>query len=247
MRIAFISDIHANREALDACVAHAKRQGVDRWVFLGDLVGYGADPVYVVDKVRELAGEECFVVKGNHDAAAASGVAENMNDYATAAITWTYDELDEDARNYLRTLPMAIEDEDRLYVHAEANRPDDWRYVTDGSSAERSLRATDKRLTFCGHIHVPQLYHMAPQKPAIGFKPQNGAPVPLVASRKWLMVQGAVGQPRDRNPAAAYGLFDSKRNEMSYLRVPYDIESAARKIHAAGLPQLLAARLFIGR
>jgi diadenosine tetraphosphatase ApaH/serine/threonine PP2A family protein phosphatase len=88
---------------------------------------------------------------------------------------------------------------------------------------------------------------MAPQKPAIGFKPQNGAPVPLVASRKWLMVQGAVGQPRDRNPAAAYGLLDSKRNEMSYLRVPYDIESAARKIHAAGLPQLLAARLFIGR
>ena len=80
MRIAFISDIHANREALDACVAHARRHGVDRWVFLGDLVGYGADPSYVVDKVRELAGDSGVVIKGNHDAAAASGVADSMNE-----------------------------------------------------------------------------------------------------------------------------------------------------------------------
>ena len=247
MRIAFISDIHANREAFDACISHARRQGVDRWVFLGDLVGYGADPAYVVDKVRELAGDSGVVIKGNHDVAAASGVADSMNEYATAAVIWTYDELDDDARNYLRTLPMSVEEDDRLYVHSEATRPDEWRYVADAPSAERSLRATEKRLTFCGHIHVPQLYHMAPQKPAVGFKPQNGAPVPLVASRKWLMVQGAVGQPRDHNPAAAYGLLDVKRNEMSYMRVPYDIEGAARKIHAAGLPQLLAARLFIGR
>ena len=247
MRIAFLSDIHGNREALDACVAHAKRQGVDRWVVLGDLVGYGADPAYVVDRVRRLVGETGVVVKGNHDAAAAAGVAESMNEYATSAITWTYDELDDDARDFLRGLPMQVEEEDRLYVHSDATKPNEWRYVSDAASAERSLRATDRRLTFCGHIHIPQLYHMAPQKPPVLFKPQNGAPVPLVASRKWMMVQGAVGQPRDRNPAAAYGLLDTKKNEMSYMRVPYDIETAARKIQDAGLPQLLAARLFIGR
>lgn len=247
MRIAFLSDIHANREAFDACVAHAERQGAERFVLLGDLVGYGADPVYIVDRAREMAAQGAIVIKGNHDAAAASGVSANMNENAAAAITWTYDELDEEARDYLRTLPMTIEEEDRLYVHSEATAPADWRYVQDAHSAELSLRATGQRLTFCGHIHVPQLYHMAPQKPAIGFKPQNGAPVPLVASRKWLMVQGAVGQPRDHVAAAAYGLLDARRNEMTYMRVPYDIDGAARKIHAAGLPQILAARLYIGR
>lgn len=247
MRIAFLSDIHGNKEALEACIAHAERHSVDRWVLLGDLVGYGADPAYVVDRARELAGGNAVVIKGNHDAAAASGVANGMNDYAGKAVTWTYDELDDDAREYLRGLPMTVEEDDRLYVHSEASAPAEWLYVTDAAAAERSLRATDQRLTFCGHIHVPQLYHMASQKPAVGFKPQNNSPVPLVASRKWLMVQGAVGQPRDQNPAAAYGLLDTRRNEMSYMRVPYDIEGAARKIHQAGLPQVLAARLYIGR
>jgi diadenosine tetraphosphatase ApaH/serine/threonine PP2A family protein phosphatase len=247
MRIAFLSDIHANREAFDACVTHAQRQGVDRWIFLGDLVGYGADPVYVVDRVRQMAAQGALVLKGNHDVAAASGVAENMNDYATKAVTWTYDELDEEARDFLRALPMTVEEDDRLYVHSDATSPAEWRYVTDAATAERSLRATRQRLTFCGHIHVPQLYHMAPQKPAVGFQPQHAAPIPLVASRKWLMVQGAVGQPRDHNPAAAYGMLDVKRNEMTYMRVPYDIDGAAKKIHEAGLPQILAARLYIGR
>lgn len=247
MRIAFLSDIHGNKEALEACIAHAERSGVDRWVMLGDLVGYGADPVYVVDRVRGLAAHGGVVIKGNHDAAAASGVANGMNDYAATAITWTYDELDDDARDFLRNLPMMVEEDDRLYVHSEAAAPSEWRYVTEAGGAERSLLATEKRLTFCGHIHVPQLYHMAPGKPAVGFKPQNNSPLPLVASRRWLMVQGAVGQPRDHNPAAAYGLLDVKRNEMTYMRVPYDIESAARKIHQAGLPQILAARLYIGR
>lgn len=247
MRIAFLSDIHGNREALDACIAHAERHGVDQFVVLGDLVGYGADPAYVVDRVRELEARGGIVIKGNHDAAASAGVSAGMNEHASKAITWTYDELDDDARDFLRALPMRVEDEDRLYVHSEAAAPSEWRYVTDASSAERSLRAASQRLTFCGHIHVPQLYHMAPQKPAVGFKPQNNSPIPLVASRKWLMVQGAVGQPRDQNPAAAYGLLDAKRNEMTYMRVPYDIERAARKIHAAGLPQILAARLYIGR
>jgi len=247
MRIAFLSDIHGNREAFDACVAHAERQGAERFVLLGDLVGYGADPIYIVDRAREMGAQGAVVIKGNHDAAAASGVSANMNENAAAAITWTYDELDEEARDYLRALPMTSEEEDRLYVHSEATAPAEWRYVQDAHAAEDSLRATSQRLTFCGHIHVPQLYHMAPQKPAIGFKPQNGAPVPLVASRKWLMVQGAVGQPRDHVAAAAYGLLDVRRNEMTYMRVPYDIDGAARKIHAAGLPQILAARLYIGR
>jgi diadenosine tetraphosphatase ApaH/serine/threonine PP2A family protein phosphatase len=247
MRIAFLSDIHGNREALDACLAHAARVGVDRYVFLGDLVGYGADPVYVVDKVAEMADEGALVLLGNHDAAAVSGEIGGMNQYAGEAIRWTHHELDDAQLEFLSRLKSSATEDDRLYVHSEATAPNAWHYVTNAAEAERSLRATDKRLTFCGHVHRPQLYHMTAMKPAVYFKPPPGQPIPLVGNRKWLAVQGAVGQPRDENPAAAWGLFDTDKGEFTYMRVPYDIETAAGKIHAARLPQILAARLYIGR
>jgi predicted phosphodiesterase len=248
MRIGFLADIHSNREALEACLAQAERQRVDRFVILGDLVGYGADPVYVVDKIMELQSKrDAIVLLGNHDAAVISGKIDNMNQYAREAILWTHDELEKYQIDFLKSLRSSYEEEDRLYVYSDATAPDQWRYVTDAACAERSLRATMKRLTFCGHVHRPQLYHMAPLKPAVAFKPQAGTPIPLVGNRKWLVVQGAVGQPRDENPAASWGVFDTDQNEFTYLRVSYDIESAAGKIHAAHLPQILAARLYIGR
>ncbi|MDB5642009.1 MAG: metallophosphatase family protein [Hyphomicrobiales bacterium] len=248
MRIGFLSDIHGNREALDACLGQASRLGVDRLVFLGDLVGYGADPAYVVDRVAELQDTQgALVLLGNHDAAAISANTAGMNDYARDAILWTHRELDAAQLDFLRGLKTTVEDDDRLYVHADATAPDQWRYITDAAEAERSLRATDKRLTFCGHVHRPALYHMAAQKPAVAFKPQAGTPIPLVGNRKWLLVQGAVGQPRDENPAASWGVLDVDKNEFTFLRTSYDIETAAGKIHAAHLPQILAARLYIGR
>ncbi len=248
MRIGFLSDIHANREALDACLKHVARHGIDRLVILGDLVGYGADPVYVVDRIAELREtQDAIVLLGNHDAAAIDCVTTGMNQYARDAILWTHDELDAAQIEFLRGLKPSFEEEDRLYVHSDATAPGDWRYITDAAEAERSMRATSKRLTFCGHVHRPQLYHMTATKPAIAFKPQTGQPIPLIGNRKWLAVQGAVGQPRDENPAASWGLFDTDKSEFTYLRTSYDIESAAGKIHAAHLPQILAARLYIGR
>ena len=247
MRIAFLSDIHGNREALEACLSHAERQGYDKLVFLGDLVGYGADPKFVVDKLAELISKGAGSILGNHDAAAAAGLIEGMNDYASASIEWTHQELDKAQRELLLSMPMSIEEDDRLYVHSEASSPRSWSYITDASSAERSLRSHAARLTFCGHVHKQQLFHMTPQKPPVLFIPQTSIPVPLMGNRKWLAVQGSVGQPRDHNPAAAYSLLDTQRNELTYFRVPYDIEASAAKIHAAGLPKILAARLFIGR
>jgi diadenosine tetraphosphatase ApaH/serine/threonine PP2A family protein phosphatase len=247
MRIALLSDIHANREAFDACLRHAERQGFDRLIFLGDLVGYGADPAYVVDRVAEAIAKGAQALRGNHDAAAAASATEGMNDYAGFAIEWTHDALDAERRAFLAALPMAIEEDDRLFVHAEASSPRAWRYVVDAASAERSLRATERRVTFCGHTHSPQIYHMAPTKPPVPFTPQAGVPTPFMGARKWLAVLGSVGQPRDHNPAAAYSIFDVARNEITYFRVPYDIEKTAAKIHAAGLPNILAARLFVGR
>ncbi|MDB5649868.1 MAG: metallophosphoesterase [Hyphomicrobiales bacterium] len=247
MRIAFMADIHGNREALDACLLHAGRVGFDRLVFLGDLVGYGADPVYVVDRIAELADKGAIVLLGNHDEAAVSGETEGMNEYARQSILWTHDELDDAQRGFLAGLPSSVTEEDRLYVHSEATAPRAWHYVTNAAEAERSMRATDKRLTFCGHTHRPQLYHMASMKPAVHFKPPSAQPIPLIGNRKWLSVQGAVGQPRDENPAASWGLLDTGSVEFTYMRAPYDIEAAAGKIHAAHLPQILAARLYIGR
>ncbi len=247
MRIAIFSDIHGNREAFDACLAQAGRQRVDRMVFLGDLVGYGADPQYIVDRVRREIGRGAVAVVGNHDEAAIAANTRNMNDYARAALEWTHRALDDGAREFLASLPNTIEEEDRLFVHSEASRPKSWVYITDPGSAERSLVATTQRLTFCGHIHRPQLYHMAPGRPPQFFAPKTGTPAPLISSRKWLCVLGAVGQPRDENPAAAWCLLDTTAGEITYHRVAYDIDRAAAKIRAAGLPQILAARLFIGR
>ena len=247
MRIAFLSDIHGNREAFDACLAHAMKQGVDRWVFLGDLVGYGADPVYIVDRIADFRDKGAIVLLGNHDQAAATGVTLGMNDYARAALDWTYRELDSDSRAFLENLPYSVTEDERLYVHSEAHAPPAWNYVTDTPSAERSMRATPQRVTFCGHVHRPQIYHMTPNKPAVLFVPQTGTPIPLMGARQGLAVMGSVGQPRDQNPMAAYGLLDTDTRELTYLRVAYDIETAVEKIHAAKLPQILAARLFIGR
>jgi diadenosine tetraphosphatase ApaH/serine/threonine PP2A family protein phosphatase len=247
MRIAILSDIHANREAFDACLRHAERQGFDRLIFLGDLVGYGADPVYVVDRVIEAVAKGAQALRGNHDAAAAAGSAEGMNAYAGVAIEWTHAALDAGRRAFLAQLPLTIEEGDRLFVHAEASSPREWRYVADVAGAERSLFATDKRLTFCGHTHRPQIYHMAHNRPPVPFTPQAGVPTPFIGHRKWLAVLGSVGQPRDHDPAASYAMFDVERSEITYLRAPYDIEKAAEKIHAAGLPNILAARLFVGR
>jgi len=247
MRIGLFADIHGNREAFDACMKHAERQRVTRSVFLGDLVGYGADPVYVVDQVAELVQQGAIALMGNHDEAAVTGEASGMNEYASEAIAWTHEEIDAEQRRFLESLPHVAQEEDLLFVHSEASAPSAWRYVRTSADAERSLRTTDRRLTLCGHVHKPQIYHMGSNKPAALFVPTSGSPVPLLRTRKWLAVLPAVGQPRDENPAAGYAILDTTGNELTFWRVPYDIETAAEKIHAAGLPRLLAARLFVGR
>ena len=247
MRLALFADIHGNREAFDACLDHAARQGVDGYAFLGDMVGYGADPQYVVDRVAELSTDGSVILKGNHDEAASLGLSAGMNEYARAAIEWTNRTLDDASRRMLAQLPMQREETGFLFVHSDASSPMDWRYVNDAGSAETSLRATSQRVTFCGHVHIPQLYHMSPGKNAQFYQPQANIAVPLVGNRQWLAVLGSVGQPRDKNPAAAYALLDTDRRELTYYRVAYDMQQTAAKIHAAGLPQILAARLFVGR
>jgi len=244
--IAILSDIHGNREALEACLAHAGRRSIDRFVFLGDYVGYGADPGFVLDTVRSFVKRGAVALVGNHDSAAL-GAPERMNDEATLAIEWTRLQLDDRQRAFLSSLPLLAEDGDRLYVHASAASPARWNYVVDAADAADSLKATDAAVTFCGHVHVPALFYMTAAAKVAGFDPTADVAIPLTPQRRWVAVIGAVGQPRDRNPAACYALYDDATRELTYVRVPYDIETAQRKIRAAGLPLFLSARLAWGR
>jgi len=245
MLIALLSDVQANREALDACLADARRAGAERYVFLGDIVGYGADPVWAIETVAEMVADGAVAVLGNHDAAAIRP-GDSMTAAALAAIDWTRGRLAEAHRAFLAGLPLTLEEDDRLYVHASACAPDTWIYVRTPREAFQSLQATRQRITFCGHTHIPALFTEGVTALPQQHVPTDGTAIPLLAQRRWVAVLGAVGQPRDQNPAACYGLFDDRRNRLTYVRVPYDVDLAARKIRAAGLPDILATRLTVG-
>ena len=246
MLIAFFSDIHANRQAFEACLAQARERGAERIVLLGDYVGYGADPEWTVATVMDLVDKGAMAVLGNHDSAVGNP-REDLNEEARAAIEWTRGELGRSERGFLAALPLTLEDAGRLYVHADASRPRSWNYVASVEDAALSIGATPAHATFCGHIHRPALYSMSVTGKMTAFTPTSGVAVQLLPGRRWLAVLGAVGQPRDGNPAACYAILDTERREITYCRVPYDVERAAARIREKGLPPWLAERLLIGR
>jgi len=167
-------------------------------------------------------------------------------DTARAAIDWTRRQLDDAQRKFLERLPASIEEQGRLYVHASAHEPLQWHYILEAADARQSFAAAAAHQTFCGHVHVPALYQLAETGNIFEVTPPAAKAIPLLQTRRWLAVLGAVGQPRDRNPAACYGLLDERHNTLTYVRVAYDVGSAARKIREAGLPPMLAARLAQG-
>lgn len=246
MRLAVLADIHANLEAFHACLEHAKARGAERIALLGDLVGYGADPEAVLELAIALVAAGALAVLGNHDEAAI-GTGGGMNDMAAAAIAWTRPRLSQAHRRFLAGLPLTVEEEGCLFVHADASAPARWRYVADAEAARRSMEATHAHATLCGHVHRPALYSLGETGKLTPFVPVGGAPVPLARGRRWLGVLGAVGQPRDGNPAACYMMLETSPLQATWHRVPYDVAGAAAKIRAAGLPPGLADRLLRGR
>jgi diadenosine tetraphosphatase ApaH/serine/threonine PP2A family protein phosphatase len=237
MPIALFSDIHANREAFSACLAHARRHRVDRYAFLGDLVGYGADPVWVVEIVMSAVAAGSLAVLGNHDAAVALETRPQMRADARRVVEWTRTVLNRRHLEFLSGLPLEIRDEDRLYVHANAWRPAGWEYISGTFDARRSMRATTCRITFCGHTHEDMLYHMDGRGRVSAFSPVAGTGIRLISQRRWLAIPGTGGQPRDGVLAARYAIFDEGSRELTYFRVPYDHETAARKMRKARVPK----------
>ena len=196
MRLAILTDIHANREAFEAVLADLAGRGVDRVVFLGDLVGYGPDPGWCVDKVAQMVAQGAVAVRGNHDRAV--GVADGaLNANARRVIDWTVNRLTAPQKLFLEDLPLTVTEGDVLFVHASANDPQDWIYVTSDSKAMPSFRVCDARVILVGHVHRPQLYSCDLSGRVMGHPVVQGQVVPLIRSRRWLAVVGSVGQPRD--------------------------------------------------
>jgi predicted phosphodiesterase len=245
MRLGLLADIHANREALEACLDRLSRERIDRLVLLGDIVGYGADPVFTLETAMRLQGEGALVLRGNHDQAVFDP-EEKMNAVATAAMDWTRRQLSPEHAGWLRSLPYTHRLGDVLFTHANAWTPQDFDYTRNAMEAERNLRATDAAIVFCGHTHVAALYHAAPMRPPTHFRPLPGTTVPLVSQMRWVGVIGAVGQPRDGGSAAACAVYDVDQRQITFLRVAYDAGKASGKVLAAGLPASLAERLLKG-
>jgi len=250
MKWALLSDIHANVQALQACMAHAQEQGVDRWAILGDLVGYGGDPYPVVELVMQLHDRGAVVLQGNHDAMAVTPPhAEGSLGAMTAA--WTYQQLPPACRRFLAHIPLTHRTEHMLLVHASAHQPDDWRYVDNERSAQQCLDAAtrDNAQThvFVGHVHHQNLYYQGAGRGLMSFAPTPGVPVPVMRHRSWIATVGSVGQPRDGDTRAMYAVYDDVNSRITFHRVSYDHAAAALAVRRAGLPELFASRLEEGR
>ena len=246
MRLALLTDLHANREAVEACLAHAERQQVDQYAFTGDFVGYGADPSWVVRTVMEHVARGAVAVQGNHDYAVTQPTRPQMHMEAREVIEWTRGQLDADQLSFLAGLPLVQQHGHACFVHASAHDPIRWEYVTGVEEAERSLKASHSRIVFSGHVHAPALYRRADDGRMGRHVPDPGQCIALRPQHQYLVLPGAVGQPRDQNNAACYAVFDDAAREICYYRVPYDHGAAARRVIAAGLPIVFAMRLVEG-
>jgi len=241
-----ISDIHANRPALEAVLEAIGETGVEELWCLGDLVGYGAEP----DRCTEIVRERCdFSLSGNHDLAVLGEIdVSTFSETAATAVEWTQGVATEETLSYLRGLSPQGSRAGFGLFHASPRDPV-WEYVLSLDQAEAGLDAMEERVGLIGHSHVALFFtRPAAKRPtyAQGAQASDGAGLE-VATGRWLLNPGSVGQPRDGDPRAAWLELDTEAWTARYHRVPYDIDAAARAILDAGLPSPLAERLRIGR
>lgn len=247
MKLALLSDLHANLRALRACTDHARGQGADRFALLGDLVGYGPEPAELVDEVMALAAAGAIVLGGNHDALAVSP-PQQATTHDEASAGWTHARLRPEHIAFLAGLPLTTRLRDALLVHASADQPAAWHYVDSAQRAAACLAAAaDATYVFCGHVHRQQLYYQGSGRGLMLFEPTPGVAIPLGRHRRWVATVGSVGQPRDGDPRAMYALWDDSAARLAFHRVPYDHAAAAAALRQAGVPGPGATRLEEGR
>ena len=229
MKYAVISDMHSNIEALTKVLGEIKTRNVNEIICLGDIVGYGANPDEVADLVRR---EARYVVRGNHDDALFDEITFSMiNPYARAAIDYTRASLSADNYDWLRKIPMTERFADLLLVHASPSEPREWKYVFSEVDAQVELSSFDEMICLIGHTHVPVIFRKKISETEV----------------RELINVGSVGQPRDGDNRASFGIIDTGNYTYENIRIEYDYRAAANKIIAAGLPSFLAERLHKGR
>ena len=242
MKIAIISDIHSNSEALISVLEMIESIGVDEIYCLGDIVGYGPDPNDCILQVRENSS---VVIAGNHDFAAVELTdISYFNVYARDAINWTANELDENNQEFLSTLEIMHQVDDALFVHATPENPEEWDYILSNFDAESNFQVFSEQVCFIGHSHSPVIFKMG----------KNGDVRTLRESVlecdpqcRYIINIGSVGQPRDADPRASFGIFDTETRMYELKRTDYAIEITQSRIIEAGLPRFLADRLSRGQ
>jgi predicted phosphodiesterase len=237
MKIAIISDIHSNLDALKAVSRDIEIECVDQIWCLGDIVGYGAYPNECIKWVEENASK---TVLGNHELGVLSMAdLDQFNPYARETIVWTKKTLSDESVDFLSSLSLQAFTDNCQLVHDTPDNPGSMVYITDERLAYKALISQKRRICFFGHTHIPATFKLT----SAGAETIKNRTL-LALSGRYLINPGSVGQPRDRNPDASYIIFDGER--VSFKRVPYDTKKAAKSIIEAGLPEFLAARLLVG-
>lgn len=247
MRYLVISDIHANLEALETVLEEAKPLGYDKLLLLGDLVGYGADPNAICERVRELKPDA--LIRGNHDKVG-SGVEspEGFNAVARSAIKWTYETLTKDNREWLAALPAGPMIVDDMIEICHGTPFDEDAYVFDDLDALRAMHSARRPLCLFGHTHVQVGHYLSRDQFGLATADEHRPlGIPLDDANRYLVNPGSVGQPRDGDPRAGFGIVDTTAREMTIYRVEYPISKAQARILEEGLPEVLAQRLALGR
>jgi len=243
MKYGILGDIHGNLSALDKVLGCLESDGAEVLISVGDVVGYGAAPKECIARLQEVGAH---VVLGNHDAAAI-GRLDMMyfNQYAKEAVLWTQKQLSRAERDWLGALPLTRHLEHCSVAHGTLHRPDLFDYIQTTEDADPSLDIMPLPVCFVGHSHVPvALLRLRDDPTRTAYTPD--AEIDLTDVARALVNVGSVGQPRDEDSRTAYAFFDSELNQVSIRRVEYDIDREAQRIRAAGLPRMLADRLYLG-
>jgi putative phosphoesterase len=246
MKYLILSDIHGNLEALQSVLLEVNSIKIDKYIILGDLVGYGASPNEVVDRVRRM--NPVAAVRGNHDKAAAGlSNAHDFNYAARDAALWTRVELSPENRDYIARLPQGPVEVDGLFDIVHGAPWDEDYYIFQWWQAQAAFQRSDKALILFGHTHVPVIWTLNDRELRGEIIPDGHYEYPLEESRRYLINPGSVGQPRDRNPKASLAILDSDVMKMQFFRIEYNVKGAQAKIRQAGLDRFLVDRLAVGR
>jgi len=240
VRYAILGDVHGNLEALETALGSLADQSIDRFLQVGDIVGYGADPGACIRILREIGA---VIVAGNHDWAVVGKLDSScFNVYARAAVDWTRNVLAREDLLFLEALPLVeIVDDHITVVHATPDQPELFDYIMTEYDAHRAFESFTTPVCFIGHSHVPSILLWN------GNLEQVLSDQVRVGRERALINVGSIGQPRDDNPQLAVGVYDTDTGDYRLHRVAYDIDRAAWKIGQAGLPPVLGERLFYGR